>query len=126
MKKENKDVMHAQSHAVRIEHIMRSVFDCDRSGMGGLVESSFIRKHPFTAIMSTIMYLCKRADSRDVDIASDFFEKFHFYSQWDIDELLSFENKTTEGCSCEIEYANGKEAIIAIIDAFSEVCTQLK
>lgn len=117
-----------QSYAVSIERIMRSAFDCDRSDMGGLVESDYIRKYPFTAMMSTIMYLCERSDSNGINVASDFFNKYSYYGQWSVDQLLGFESATAEidGCNYELEYANGEEAMNAIIAAFSEVCTQLK
>ena len=117
-----------QNYAVSIERIMRSAFDCDRSGVGGLVESDYIRDYPFTAMMSTIMYLCERNNSDSINVASDFFDKYSYYGKWSIDKLLSFDSNTKEidGCNYEIEYANGEEAIVAIIAAFSEICTQLK
>lgn len=121
-------MLNSQNFAVRIEQIMRSVFECDRSGMGGLVESDYIRKYPFTAMMSTIMYLCDRNDSNGINVASDFFDKYSYYGQWSIDQLLGFESETAEidGCNYELEYANGEAAMNAIIAAFSKVCTQLK
>ncbi len=117
-----------QNYAVSIERIMRSAFDCDRSDVGGLVESDYIREYPFTAMMSTIMYLCDRKDGNSISIASNFFDKYSYYGQWDIEELLNFDSNTkeTDGCNYEIEYANGEEAIKAIIAAFSEACAQLK
>lgn len=121
-------MVNSQNFAVRIELIMRSVFERDRSGMGGLVDSDYIRKYPFTAMMSTIMYLCERNDSNSVIAASDFFGKYNYYGQWSIDQLLGFESETAEidGCNYELEYANGEEAMNAIFTAFSEVCRKLK
>lgn len=121
-------MVNSQNFAVRIELIMRSVFECDRSGVGGLVESDYIRKYPFTAMISTIMYLCKRNSGDNINVASNFFDKYGYYGKWSIDELLSFDSNTKklDNCIYEIEYANGEEAMNAIIAAFSEVCTQLK
>lgn len=117
-----------QSYAVQIEHTMRRAFDCDRSGVGGFVNSDYIRKHPFMALMCTLTFLCKNDDTHDVDIVSDFFEKFQYYGDWSIDQLLSFENNSAviSGSTYEIDYANGEEAIRAIINCFDKACDQLK
>ncbi len=117
-------MVNPQNLAIRIEKIMRNVFECDRFGMGGLVESDYIRKNPFTAMMSTIMYLCERNNSNSVNIASDFFEKYSYYGQWSIDQLLEFKSNTPENNGCK--FTNGEEIMDAIINAFSEVCRQLK
>ena len=121
-------MLNPQNYAVSIERIMRNVFDCDRSDVGGLVESDYIRNYPFTAMMSTIMYLCNSKDSNHIILVSNFFENYSYYGKWSIDELLSFDSNSKEidECNYEIEYANGEEAITAIIAAFSEICTQLK
>lgn len=118
-------VINPQNYAVRIEQIMRSVFQCDRGDIGGLVESDYIRKYPFTAMISTLMYLC---DCASIDIVLDFFEKYNFYGQWSIDELLSFESNSKEinGCNYEIEYQSGDEAMQSMTDAFSDIYKQLK
>lgn len=117
----------SRNYAVRIEYIMRGVFECDRCGMGGLVDSDYIRKYPFTAMMTTIMFLCERDNGGSVDIASAFFKRFQYYGEWNIDELLSFENDTKEidGRNYEIEYTNGAEALKSMIEAFHEVCNKL-
>ena len=120
-------MLNPQNYAIRIEQIMRGAFECDRSDIGGLVNSDYIRKYPFTAMISTVMYLCKRNDS-DVNIALSFFEKYSYYGQWNIDDLLSCENGTLkiDECNYELGYTDGEEAVNAIIADFSKVCTQLK
>lgn len=121
-------MLNPQNYAVRIEQIMRSAFECERSDIGGLVESDYIKKYPFTAMISTIMYLCKHNDIDSINVASDFFEKYSYYGQWSIEQILSFESGAAEigGCNYEFECANGEEAMETIIVAFSAVCTQLK
>lgn len=120
--------MGTQNYAVEIEKIMRNAINCERSDMGGLVESNYARKHPFTAMMSTIMLLCDRNNSESIEIVSDFFAKFQYYGQWNIDEMLRFKTDTQviNGCECKIEYTNGEEAVKAMIGTFDKVCTQLK
>lgn len=121
-------MLNPQNYAIRIEKIMQNAFGCDRSAISGLVNSDYIRKYPFTAMMSTVMFLCKRNDSDGIVTTSDFFDKYQYYGQWNIDELLSIESNSTEidGCNYELGYANGEKAMNAIISAFSEVCKQLK
>ena len=41
---------HAQGYAVSIEHILCNVFECERLGFSGIVNSDFIRKQPFSSI----------------------------------------------------------------------------
>ena len=43
-------IMKAQGYAVDIEHVLRRIFDCDRYGFGGEVNSDAIRKHPFLSM----------------------------------------------------------------------------
>lgn len=127
MVKETKHMLDSQIYAIRIEQIIRDAFECDRFAIGGLVNSDYIGKYPFTAMISTVMYLCERNDS-DINVALNFFEKYSYYGQWNIDELLSCENGTLEidGCNYELGYINGEEAMNAIVDDFTKVCTQLK
>lgn len=117
----------SQSSAIRIEHIMSNVFECERFGVGGLVNSDYIRRHPFMAMMSTLTFLCG-SSRNDTTVAAKFFESYHYYGEWSIDELLSFESncKVINGSTYEIEYANGEEAMESIIAAFSEACSKLK
>lgn len=119
--------MNPQNYAIRIEHIMCDTFGCDRFGMGGFVNSDYIRRHPFMAIMSTLTYLYGRNEANCISAVSNFFDTYHYYGEWSIDELLSFEgnSKVINGSLYEIDYKNGEEALQSIIDAFSEVCTQL-
>lgn len=121
-------MLNPQNYAIRIEQIMCDAFECDRFDIGGLVNSDYIRKYPFTAMMSTVMFLCKRNDSDSIVIASDFFDKYQHYGQWNIEELLSIESNSAEidGGNYKLEYANGEEAVNVIITAFSEVCKELK
>ena len=50
-------VMKAQGYAVEIEHSLSSIFECDRYGFGGEVNSDCIRKHPFLSMTQGLAYL---------------------------------------------------------------------
>lgn len=120
--------MNSQDYAIRIEHIMCDTFECTRFGMGGLVNSDYIRRHPFMAMMSTLIFLYGRNKDNCINDVSNFFKTYNYYGEWNIDELLSFEsnNKVINGTQYGINYANGEEALESIIDAFAELCTQLR
>lgn len=50
-------VMRAQGFAVEIEHILSNIFECDRYGFGGQVNSNEIRKHPYLSMTQGLAYL---------------------------------------------------------------------
>ena len=117
-----------QAYAVDIELIMRDYFNCDRFGVGGLVDSDYIRQNYFLAMMSTITYLYGRKETNDINVVANFFKKFSYYGDWSIDQLLSFESstQTINGLQYGIKYESGEKAMKAIIDEFSAVCQKLK
>jgi len=117
-----------QVYAVQIEHIMCRVFDCERLGIGGLVNSDYARKNPFTAMMSTLTHLYKNGNIQTEKAVAEFFDRYSYYGDWSIDELLSFDgdSKIINGATYEIGYRNGEEALTTMIDSFSTLCEQYK
>lgn len=118
----------SQSFAVCIEHTMRDAFECGRLGVNGLVNSDYIRFHPFLAIMCTLTFLCKHDEADDIRIVSDFFGKFQYYDELSIDELLSLKSNVGEigGHKYEIEYDDGEKALQTMIAEFNKACRCLK
>lgn len=117
-----------QSYAIRIENRMRDTFECERLEAIDLVDSDYIRSHPFLVVMCTLTFLCKQDEADDIRIVSDFFNKFRDYDKLSIDELLSLKGNTGEinGLEYESEYSDGEEALKAIIDEFDKACADLK
>lgn len=115
---------HAQGYAISIEHILCDVFDCERFGFGGIVNSDFIRKQPFTAMLSGLSFIYATAKDYKQEEIINFIEEYSFYSEMSLDMLLSFETskKDINGITIEINYNNGEEAVEKMIEDFREVC----
>ena len=82
--------MKAQSFAVEIEHILSNIFECDRFGFGGQVNSDRIRKHPFLSMTQALAFLYALYPQRKGAYDS-FIDHFSFYEEMSLDELLSFD-----------------------------------
>lgn len=117
-------MINGQSYAISIEHILCTVFTCERFGFGGVVNSDFIRRQPFAAMLSGLGYLYANSDSVKKKLIENFIEKNSFYSNMSIDDLLSFENsiKVLDGIQIDIGFENGVKAIECIIEEFRDIC----
>ena len=115
---------HAQMFAVNIEHILCDVFECERFGFGGIVNSDFIRRQPFTAMACGLSFIYANAETKKQAEILKFIEDYSFYSTMSIDDLLSFDTsqKNINGITIELNFKNGKEAIECMIDDFRKVC----
>lgn len=124
----NNAVMRAQSYAVDIEHVMRKVFECERFGFSGIVNSDFIRKNPLAAILATCGYMYALVDKNDKLQIEKFINATEFYWEMPLDELLSFDSssKTVGIGTIEIEYDNGEKALVDMIKKFEKICTLIK
>ncbi|WP_186424147.1 hypothetical protein [Lacrimispora celerecrescens] len=120
-------VMRSQGYAINIEHTMSKVFNCERFGFSGIVNSDFIRKNPMSAITATCSYLYCNSDNVKKKLIENFLDKVLFYLEFSLDELLSFETstRTIDKLTIELEYANGEEALIDIIDKFDKLCYEI-
>ncbi len=117
-------INNGQAAAHPFEFIMRDVFQCDRFGACGMADADFIRKHPYTAVAATCMYIYANADEDKKQNIEKFLEDSYFYFQFDLDTLLSFETneKEIEGGMYTLEYDNGEEAIEALEKEFRNIC----
>ena len=113
----------AQNHAVNIEFILRDVFNCERYGLGGIVNSDFIRKQPFTAIACGLSFLYATAEFESQLEIINFIEEYSFFSEMSIDFILSFDtsSKVVNGINFEIDFKNGEQAVKKIIDDFKKI-----
>lgn len=106
---------------------MCKAFDREPFDASNFVNSDYIRSHPFTAMMSTLTYLCEYKDDDSLNAVFDFFKTYYYCSKRNIDELLNFNSsKAIDGMTCETEFSNGEEAMKEIIDTFSELCQKLQ
>lgn len=113
-----------QSYAISIEHILCNVFRCERFGFGGVVNSDFIRRQPFAAILSGLSFIYATAGREKQLEMEEFIKEFSFYSEMSIDDLLCFDTstKTIDGITIEINYNNGEKAIEDMVEKFRKVC----
>lgn len=121
-------VIRAQGYAVSLEHELRRVFQCDRSGFAGIANSDFIRKNPLAAVLATCGFLYAKADDIGRTQIENFIVDTRFYWEMSLDELLSFEtnSKNIGNGTIELEYENGEKALEDIMDKFSEICDRFQ
>lgn len=119
----NNAVVNPQSYAIRIEVYLREVFGCERFGFGGIANSDFIRKQPFTAMLSALSYIYANAESEKRENIEEFIKDKMFYSEMSIDYLLSFDtsDKPGELGTIDIGFKDGKTALEKIIQDFKEI-----
>lgn len=112
--------MKAQQYAIKIENIMRNVFECGNGGVGGLVCSDNIRKQPVYSLYYALVYIYCNDNCSKIN---DFISKHLLYSNWSIDTILGFKENTQEinGIQYELCFANGKECLEKIIEDFKEI-----
>ena len=120
--KQSEQVMLSQGKAVSIEWTLRSIFNCDRFGFGGQINSDAIRKHPFLSMTQGLAVIYERRPEKRTAI-DKFIEDFSFYEDMSIDYLLSFDtNEKTEGLgTIEIDKENGVDQLDYIISRFNEI-----
>lgn len=112
-------LMKAQSYAVEIEMILRNIFNCDRFGFGGQVNSDAIRKHPFLSMTQGLAFIYAMQEEKRPQI-DRFIDEFSFYSNMSLDDLLSFDSKekVIDGNTVGIIKNNGLEEVEYIISSF--------
>lgn len=121
-KQSQEQMIKAQGYAVEIEMILRSIFKCERFGFGGQVNSDAIRKHPFLSMTQGLAFIYATSESKRKEI-DKFIDDFSFYSDFSLDELLSFDAKenSREYVTIELQKNNGLEEVEYIISAFRNV-----
>ena len=115
-------LMKAQGYAVEIEMILRNIFKCDRFGFGGQVNSDAIRKHPYLSMTQGLAFLYATEENKRKQI-DKFVDEFSFYSDFTLDELLSFDTneKVVGSTTIGLIKNNGLEEVEYIISAFRNV-----
>lgn len=120
-KQSQEQVMKAQSYAVEIEMILRNIFNCDRFGFGGQVNSDAIRKHPFLSMTQGLSFIYATQEEKHPKI-DKFINEFSFYDNVSLDDLLSFDTneKTTGSYTMQLAKNNGLEEVEYIISSFRQ------
>ncbi len=115
-------LMKAQGYATEIEHILWDIFNCERYGFGGQVNSDKIRRHPFLSITQGLAYLYALHPEKQSQI-EEYIEAYSFYSRFSLDDLLSFDTqeKTIDIETIQIEEENGLKQVEKIIKDFRKV-----
>ncbi len=62
------------NQAIELERIVRSVYDCDRAGMGGYIDADNFSSNPFDAALIALAPLWKNDSDRQVE---------NFLYKWD-------------------------------------------
>lgn len=117
--------MYAHSYAISIEHVLRRVFDCERSGFAGLVDADVIENNCFAPIAAALGYMYATSDTKKKAAIETFIREYIFYLDIGIRDLVSFISNTREinGIEYTIEYENGEQALDSIIKALEAVCS---
>lgn len=116
-------IVNPQAYAITFEHIIRSVFDCERFGAFGIADADYIRSKPLCAVIATCTYVYAK-DETKADLIKKFLDEANFYFRFDFDTLLSFETNEKEinGSFYTLDYKNGAEAIKELEKQFRGIC----
>ena len=114
----------AQGYAINIEHILCNVFECERFGFGGIVNSDFIRKQPFTAMACGLAFIYATCGSLQREEILAFIGEYEFFKEMALDTLLSFDtsSKDIDGVTFELNYKNGHDAVENMVEDFRKLC----
>lgn len=63
-KRELITMLNGQIYANEIKHVLCDIFLCERNGFGGIVNSDFIRTHPYTTMVAGLAYLAATVDDK--------------------------------------------------------------
>lgn len=112
----------AKQYATEIEHILCSVFDCDRYGFGGIVDSDFVRANPYVAIASGLAFKYAKDLSKE-DVINSYLGEYGFYLKYDLDTLVKASNgEIVPGWEYDQgKYDSGEEIVKSIINALQEI-----
>lgn len=118
--------MNSQEWAKQIEDIMAEIFDCDRFGMGGIVNSYYISEYPIHVMFCGLTYLYGMGLEENEIRA--FFEKVSMYAPFSIDDFLRAKNQNVVVKDREytMDEADGELQLKAIIQEFSELRRNIK
>lgn len=113
----------AQNYATSIEHTLCYIYECERFGFGGIVNSDFIRKQPFTAMVCGLSFVYSTAASNQKIEIEKFIEEYSFFSEMSLDLLLSFDTpkKDINGITFEINFESGEKAVEKMLEDFRKV-----
>lgn len=100
------ETINPQSFAIRIEGIVRRMFNCEQCGENGIADADYIRKKPLLAMLYTLSYVCMQEPDKKEDM-EDFFDAYCDCGKQSLDELLK--------ADCDI-------IVTEMIDAFSRIC----
>ena len=116
--------MNAHAYALEMERIFRSVFHCERGGFAGLIDADAIERNCYVSIASALGYLYAKSSTAKQKEIETFIIDYAYYLEFGIDGLLSFNSneRDIEGISYSIDFENGEKALIAVLDALSNVC----
>ena len=74
-------------YVAKIESAVCEVFDCSRFGFGGLVNTDFIEKCPYTTIVMTVAKYYERLSYTEMNVVSEFFDKYYNFKQSSISDI---------------------------------------
>ena len=123
-KQVQEQVMKAQGYAVSIEHILSRIFNCERFGFGGQVNSDRIRRHPFLSITQGLAYIYATSTSEKRSEISNFNNEYFYYEEMSLDTILSFDTseKVIDKCTIGINAENGLLLVEKMLEDFRKIC----
>lgn len=83
----------ALDYSLNLEKTIRSVFNCERGGMGGIAEANIIRSSPYLCMVATLTYLYKDKDIVTQGKIEKFIDDYSYYSNHRIVEIIEEVNE---------------------------------
>lgn len=82
-------IMSFESHneAIRIEHILKSIYSCPRLGFGGKIDSDIIEINPVQSYMLGLALNYANADERKRNVIDGFIEDLYVYENMTIEKI---------------------------------------
>ena len=81
------------SDAITLETVVRSVFSCDRAGMGGYIDADHFESAPFDAALIALAPLWQKADFHEIE---DFLFKWEHILRNDEDTNINVQSYISE------------------------------
>ena len=81
------------SDAISLESVVRSVFSCDRAGMGGYIDADHFESAPFDAALIALAPLWQKGDLHEIE---DFLFKWEHILRYDEDVNVNIQSYIRE------------------------------
>ncbi|MDD2401681.1 MAG: hypothetical protein PHI90_11295 [Clostridia bacterium] len=87
----------SHNYAIKIEGLLRDVFDCDRAGFGGIADADFIERSAYTAIACALARYYGVVSEKEQKKIEEYLNRYSFYSDKRLEDIIKeFKNSEVE------------------------------